>query len=103
VRFRFASQKLEDIYSSGTGFRAGVRRYGESVVRSFIQKMAIIRAVTSERERGNFKSLHYEKLKGERKHQRSIRLNDQFRLILEIEKDEQGNLIVVISIEDYHR
>lgn len=103
MRFRFASPKLEEIYSSSTGFRAGVRRYGESVVRSFIQKMAIIRAVTSERELGNFKSLHYEKLKGERKHQRSIRLNDQFRLILENEKDEQGNVLVVITIEDYHR
>jgi toxin HigB-1 len=76
---------------------------GEPVVRSFVQKMAVIRAVTSERELGNFKSLHYEKLKGDRKNQHSIRLNDQFRLILEVEKDERGNLLVVVSIEDYHR
>jgi len=33
----------------------------------------------------------------------SIRLNDQFRLILEMEKDGQGNLVVVVSIVDYHR
>jgi proteic killer suppression protein len=103
VRFRFASTKLEAIYATEAGFRSGVRLYGESVARSFIQKMAIIRAVTSERELGNFKSLHFEKLKGNRKHQQSIRLNDQFRLILEVEKDERGRLLLVVTVEDYHR
>lgn len=47
------------------------------------------------------KSLHYEKLKGKRSHQRSMRLNDQFRLIVEIE-EANGRTVVVISIEDYH-
>jgi len=102
VRFRFANHRVEGIYSTESGYRAGVRRYGESVVRSFVEKMAIIRAITNENELRNFKSLHYEKLKGNRKHQRSIRLNDQFRLILEVEQDELGNLVVVINIEDYH-
>ena len=102
MRFRFANHRIEEIYSTESGYRAGVRRYGESVVRSFAEKMAIIRAITNESELRNFKSLHYEKLKGNRKHQRSIRLNDQFRLILELEQDELGNLVVVINIEDYH-
>jgi toxin HigB-1 len=102
VRFRFASHKIEEIYSTELGYRGGVRRYGEPVVRSFIEKMAIVRGVANERELHNFKSLHYEKLKGDRKHQRSIRLNDQFRLILELEKDARGNLLVVVTIEDYH-
>ena len=47
------------------------------------------------------KSLHYEKLKGRRAHQRSMRLNDQFRLILEIEI-VNDRTIVVVSVEDYH-
>ena len=102
MRFRFANHKIEEIYSTELGYRAGVRRYGEAVVRSFIEKMAIVRAVTNEGELHKFKSLHYEKLKGDRKHQRSIRLNGQYRLILELEKDTHGNLLVVVSIEDYH-
>jgi plasmid maintenance system killer protein len=31
-----------------------------------------------------------------------MRLNDQFRLIIEIEKTDDGRIVVVISIEDYH-
>ena len=47
------------------------------------------------------KSMHFEKLKGSRSHQRSIRLNKQFRLILEIEV-EKRKVAVIIAIEDYH-
>lgn len=63
--------------------------------------MGWIRAAVDEREFYRMKSLHYEKLKGTRSHQRSMRLNDQFRLILEIEV-RQNRTVVVISIEDYH-
>jgi len=48
------------------------------------------------------KSLHFEKLQGDRRRQRSIRLNDQYRLILAFETDEHGKLVVVIEVVDYH-
>lgn len=47
------------------------------------------------------KSLHYEKLKGNRKHQHSVRLTNQWRLIFEIQK-VQNKYILIIDIEDYH-
>jgi plasmid maintenance system killer protein len=31
-----------------------------------------------------------------------MRLNDQWRLILEIEEDGQGKTLVIVGIEDYH-
>jgi proteic killer suppression protein len=48
------------------------------------------------------KSLHFEKLKGARSHQHSIRLNRQWRLIVELERSANGRLVIVVSIEDYH-
>ena len=48
------------------------------------------------------KSLHYEKLKGDLAGQRSMRLNDQWRLILRLEEDDTGKLVVIVSIADYH-
>lgn len=48
------------------------------------------------------KALHYEKLKGNRSHQHSMRLTKQWRLILEIKQAEAGKIIIVVSIEDYH-
>lgn len=49
------------------------------------------------------KSLHLEKLRGDRAGQSSLRLDRQFRLIVSLERDDDGAVIVVISIEDYHR
>jgi proteic killer suppression protein len=66
--------------------------------------MQVIVAAPDERMFYTMKSLHFEKLEGKRSHQRSMRLNKQWRLILEIEevKGDPGNTVVVISIEDYH-
>jgi proteic killer suppression protein len=44
--------------------------------------MAIIRNARDERDLRALRSLNYEALKGNRSHQNSIRLNQQWRLIL---------------------
>jgi proteic killer suppression protein len=71
-------------------------------VKAFRKRVAFIRAAADERDFYAMKSHHYEKHKGNRSHQRSMRLNDRFRLILEIEKGAAGRTVVIISIEDYH-
>lgn len=48
------------------------------------------------------KGLRYEKLKGNRSGQHSMRLNSQFRLILRIEGDTATKTVVIMAIEDYH-
>lgn len=77
--------------------------YGQAIVRAFRRRMQAIRAAEDERTFYQFKSWRCEKLKGDRAHQHSIRLNDQWRLIVEIEKKRPKNTLVVISIEDYHK
>ena len=64
--------------------------------------MQAIRAAEDERAFYAMKSLHFEKLKGNRSHQHSMRLNDQWRLILEFERTSDGKVVLVIGIEDYH-
>ncbi len=56
----------------------------ESVVRAYRKRLQIIRSAPDERDFYALKSLHYEKLKGRRQHQRSMRLNAQYRLIVEL-------------------
>ena len=63
--------------------------------------MQLIRAARDERDFYALKSLHYEKLKGRRSHQRSMRPNDQWRLIIELEKGPSETTVVVIHKEDY--
>ena len=81
-------------------FKAG--RSDEILVKAFRKRIEFIRAATDERDFYAMRSLRFEKLKGDRSHQYSMRLNDQWRLILEIRSAEPKNIIVVVKIEDYH-
>ena len=69
-----------------------------------LDKMAVIRAASDESDLRTLKSLHFEKLKGERgnRGERSIRLNKQFRLTFTIETDDRGKLLRILDVEDYH-
>jgi proteic killer suppression protein len=64
--------------------------------------MQQIRSAMDERDFYALKSLRFEKLQGKRQHQRSIRINDQWRLILEIVGEAPKKTVWIIGIEDYH-
>ena len=75
--------------------------FGRDVVRGFRKAMQAIRAAADQRDlyRGGSRM---EKLKGARQHQFSIRLNDQWRLILEVDESGSRKKLRVIKIDDYH-
>jgi proteic killer suppression protein len=74
------------------------------VVDDFFEVMAIIDAAVDERDLYAQKGLRFEKLKGKRGNQgqRSLRLNDQWRLIVTVDENKEGNYLTIIDIEDYH-
>lgn len=80
-------------------FTAG---HSQEVVRAFRKRMQQIRAFKDEREFQRIRSLNFEKLKGNRVGQHSIRLNLQWRLILEVRGDHPCKVIGIIEIVDYH-
>ncbi|SRR6266404_94159 len=75
---------------------------GAAIDKAFRKRMQQIRAAADEREFYALKSLRFEKLKGERSHQHSMRLNDQWRLILEIGGEGPNKKLTVVGVEDYH-
>jgi toxin HigB-1 len=88
-----------DRLETDSNFNGG---HAQAIVSKFRQRMQLIRAAVDERVFRNLKSLHFEKLKGNRSHQYSIRLNDQWRLIIEFDKESTPKTVLVIGIEDYH-
>ena len=80
-------------------FTAGLSR---AIVKSFRKRMQQIRAAPDERVFYELKGLHFEKLKGKRSHERSMMLNKQFRLILELQGKGSNRRVLVRGIEDYH-
>ena len=73
-----------------------------AVCTSLKQKVVILKAAPDERTLRNWKSFHYEKLKGKYAGLRSIRLNKQFRLIFELSDCDSGPKITIVDVEDYH-
>jgi len=73
-----------------------------TVVKAYRKRMQQIRAAPDERVFYALKSLHFEKLKGKRDQQHSMRINDRWRLILEFEGKAPDKVVVVVDIEDYH-
>ena len=72
------------------------------VVKAFRKTMQAIRAAGDERDLRERRAARFEKLSAGRSHQYSIRLNDQYRLIIELEGEAPNKTVVVVGIEDYH-
>lgn len=96
VEFRY---KHLDELETNASFNGG---HEASIVKAFRKRMQLIRDADDERDFYNLKSLHFEKLKGNRKHQHSMCLNDQWRLVLEFKGKAPNKVVIIISIEDYH-
>ena len=77
-------------------------RLGHEVFRTFLQKVQILVDAHSEADLYSIKSLHFEKLAGDRQGQRSIRLHRQFRLVFTIHKALDGTFAWIIAVVDYH-
>jgi proteic killer suppression protein len=76
--------------------------HGAPVVKAFRKRMQMIRAATDERTFYALKSLHFEKLHGDREGQHSMRLNDQWRLIVKLKGEAPRKIVHVVEITDYH-
>jgi proteic killer suppression protein len=84
---------------SESSFTAG---RGQDVVKGFRKATQAIRAAVDERDLYASRGRRFEKLKGSRQHQHSMRLNLQWRLIVEIRGSGTEKRIGVVAIEDYH-
>ena len=81
---------------------AGATRLPVAVIKSARRKLVVLRAAIDDRSLRNWKSLRYERLKGNREGQRSIRLNDQYRMVFTLNAESDPPTITILSIEDYH-
>ena len=100
MRFRFKTKTLSGIYYQ----RNYQSRYPPEVIQAFRETVAIIEAAEDERNFYQFKSLHFEKLQGKKGSagEHSMRLNKQYRLIVRIEADDEGKLMLVIEINKHY-
>jgi toxin HigB-1 len=94
----FASESLDRL-ETDAGFSGG---FTDPIVKAYRKRMQQIRAATDERTFYAFKSLHFEKLKGERQGQHSMRLNDRWRLIVELKGEAPNKRVRIVEISEHY-
>ena len=98
MQVAFAADWLDRL-ETDPDFTAGL---GPSVDKGYRKAIQAIRAANDERDLYAMRGLRFEKLKGDRRGQHSLRVNDQYRLIVELLGDGQNKKMGVIEIVDYH-
>lgn len=99
MEFEFAHRKLERLYVD-RNFSA---KMSPGLVKAFREAMDTIRDALDERDFYALKSLHFERLSARRSHLHSMRLNDQYRLVVSlVEQEGRRKRVSIIAIEDYH-
>lgn len=99
MRIRFSDVELQRLYYEEDYYSP---RMGRDLARTYRKKIAILEAAASELVLRRMQSLNFKKLKGKRGGQHSVRLNDQWRLILTLDEDGEGKVVTVIGVIDYH-
>jgi proteic killer suppression protein len=81
--------------------RVAETKLPDSVTKSLREKLIVISAAPDERTLRNLKSLHYEQPQRDRSELKSIRLDDQFRLLLEVDNSRSPPKAILLGVENY--
>jgi proteic killer suppression protein len=99
VKIEYRNEELRRL-AQEADFRP--KQWGRDLVVAYRKKIQVLDSAMDERDLRAMRSLNLEKLKGNRAGQYSIRLNDQFRLILTFHTEDDGRVVVVLELVDYH-
>lgn len=93
----FEDDDLEKLYGT-PGFV--LAHIGPELKKAYLKTLNLLEAANSQQDIRAFKALRLEKLAGDRDGQHSVRINQQWRLILILASDSDP--IRIVEIVDYH-
>lgn len=79
-----------------------VGKRSPALVKAYRKQVNLIRNVPDQHVLYALRSLRLEKLKGKMQGKYSMRINDQFRLIVQFAKKNGKDTVIIIKIKDYH-
>jgi len=99
LKFKFISKSSRQLYEEDKGGK----KYPPGVVDAFFDVVNLLGEIQDEKELWKFKSLNFEQLRGKLKEFHSLRLNKQYRLLVKLLTDTDGNKYFEVGdITDYH-
>lgn len=102
MKIEFAKPELDELFQTPLDALKGKRPYPVEVIKQFKKKILILISIQSLEGLKPFRSLNFEYLKGDRKGQCSIRLNDQYRLIFLPLEDDSIQVLIIKEISKHY-
>jgi len=100
VEVEFADDDLRRLYEERDFRLPGI---GPELTKAFRKRVQFIVSAADRRDLYAMRSNHFEKLRGDREGQHSLRVTDQWRLIVRLEQlDRGGEKVVILTMDDYH-
>ncbi len=93
----FNNSYLEQLYAGE--MPKGKPRYSSQVIDKFIKRVDTLKNISNAEELFKLRSLGFKRLKGDKKHLYSIRINDQYRIEIELD-NEVLKLAEIVFIEE---
>lgn len=97
----FKTLELEYLYLIPVDNIKGKLPFQKSIIQQYKNRVTLLESIEKIADLHSYKSLHFEKLKGLRVGQSSIRINDQYRLIIEQINDEMVKILIVEISKHY--
>jgi proteic killer suppression protein len=97
----FKTVELEKLFLIPVENIKGKLPFQKNILIQYKNRVSLLESIDQITDLYSFKSLHFEKLKGERAGQSSIRINDQYRLIIEQINAEVVQILVVEISKHY--
>ena len=102
MRIYFENEELEQFYRSPENEIKGKQKYPTGIIKQYkraIQRLSSIPRLDTLRQ---FRGLQFEYLKGNRKGECSIRLNDQYRLIFKPISEDKIEVLLIKDISKHY-
>jgi proteic killer suppression protein len=98
---RFRNKRVLELFELETRLSVSKYKFANHIIEKYKLRIGQLIDAPDLKTIGQIRSLNYEKLKGNRKGQSSIRINDQFRVCF-IELTENEIAVEIIELTDYH-
>ena len=101
-RVEFKTEYLESLYETPISGIRGKHAFGIEIIKQFKKKVEILIGISNILQLRQFRGLNFEYLKGNRKGECSIRLNDQYRLIFEEKNKNEIEIVLINEISKHY-
>lgn len=98
----FDTSELQELYEISLEDMKGKRKYPTEVIRQYKKRVQLLISLTHLEQLRPFRGLNFEFLKGDRKGQCSLRLNDQYRLIITQMEEDAVKVVLVNEISKHY-